>query len=108
QRATFVRYDVGRVTGDIKDRAGALGLQLFDFFYVSGNFDFTTVHGDLVRNDGTTYSNVDYRVLSGNGADAFVGKGPPSDPLAVGLTLKGFDFSLVLFAAGAKAGNPVV
>src|SRR5207244_674308 len=53
--------------------------------------------------DGTAYSNVDYRVLSGAGVDAFVGNGPPSDPSAVGLTLKDVDFSLVQFTDGATS-----
>ena len=37
-----------------------------------------------------------------------MGNGPPLDPLAVGLTLKDVDFSLVLFTDGAKSGNPDV
>ncbi|HKS63240.1 MAG TPA: LEPR-XLL domain-containing protein, partial [Xanthobacteraceae bacterium] len=97
EKDTFVIDQLGAVTGGIDDGAGPLGLQLFDFFYVSGDFDFTTATGDLVLNDGHIYNDVDYLVLSGAGVDAFVGNGPPADPTAVGLSLTALDFTFVQF-----------
>ena len=94
---TFIFDQVGAVTGEIDDGDGILELQLFDFFYVSGDFDFTTVNGNLVRNDGHAYDDVDYRVLSGEGVNAFIGNGPPTDPTAVGLSVTALNFTFVQF-----------
>src|SRR5262249_42594533 len=104
EKDTFIIDQLAGVTGGIDDGAGTPALQLFDFVYFSidGGIDFTTAHGNLVRNDGQTYDNVDYRVLSASGVDAFVGSGPPSDPLSVGINLTGIDFSLVMFTDEAS------
>ena len=106
---TFIIDQLAGVTGGIDGGAGTLALQLFDFLYVSvdGGLDFTTTTGDLVRNDGHTYGNVGYSVLSAEGVNAFVGNGLPSDPLAAGLSLTDVDFSLVLFTDGPKDGGVV-
>ncbi|MFH1044601.1 MAG: LEPR-XLL domain-containing protein, partial [Pseudomonadota bacterium] len=93
---TFV-FSGGAVTGSIADGTGTLDIQLLDFFYLSGDFNFTTEHGNLVLNNGTWFNGVDYQLLCGTGVSAFVGNGPDTDPAAFGLSLAGIDFSLLLF-----------
>ncbi len=101
---TFILETAGAVTGGIDDRAGFLGIQLFDFFYFSGQLDFQNENGDLVRSDGTEFSGVDYKVLSGAGVNAFVGNGPVTDPARVGLELTNINFTLLLFTDSTGIG----
>ncbi|MEJ2310307.1 MAG: hypothetical protein P8Z78_13455 [Gammaproteobacteria bacterium] len=100
----FVFDDLAGITGDINDGTGDLELQLFDYFFLTGDFDFVSVKSaDLILNDGTDFTNIDYKLLSGVGVDAFVGNGPATEPGATGLSLTDIDFSLLLFTDEATS-----
>jgi hypothetical protein len=98
----FAIWEGAGISGSITDSAG-IELQLFEYFYVSGNIGIENANGDLRLSDGTLFSGVNYQIFTATGANAVVGLNGPaydgvtSDPQATGLSLTGIDFSLLMF-----------
>ncbi|HTD68443.1 MAG TPA: LEPR-XLL domain-containing protein, partial [Candidatus Limnocylindria bacterium] len=105
QKDTFVIDQATGVTGGISGGVGAVALQLFEYFFVEGDFAFQDVAGDLRLADstpgGTLFDDVTYKVLAFGGtpgASAFVGNnGPASNPAAFGLSITNVNFTLLMF-----------
>ena len=112
QKDVFSIDELAGVTGSLDDGLGTLEIQLFDFFYISGDFSFENKNGDLKLNNDTDFIGVDYLLLGAENVDAFVGtNGPYVDgtvtPDALGLSLTGTDVSLLLFA-DASGASPIL
>ena len=107
------------MTVDFEDEflraSGTLSLNVFGFFGVDGDFAISKRSENVLLTDGTTVDTTTTKVealtIGANDVSAFVGvNGPASNPGAMGLSLTGVDFAIVLFKIKAEddSGTPAV